>query len=61
MSQMIPRLTHAMAVIEGGDPRPVTSVKIVEIESGDWGVGGQALTTKTAKGRAGGKPAVAKG
>ena len=55
MTQMISRLTDAMLAIEGENLRPVTWVKVDEIESGDWGIGGQALTTEAVKALAGGK------
>jgi len=45
-AEMITRLTDAMVEIEGENMRGVTWVKIDEIESGDWGIGGQALTTQ---------------
>lgn len=44
-SQIITKLTDAMVSIEGENMRPVTSVIIEEARSGDWGIGGQALTT----------------
>lgn len=43
--QMIGSLTDAMVAIEGEAMRAVTSVVIEEIRSGDWGIGGNALTT----------------
>jgi 4-oxalocrotonate tautomerase len=45
-SQMIRRLTEAMVEIEGENLRPLTWVVIDEIKSGDWGVGGNGLTTE---------------
>jgi len=42
---MIQRLTEAMVAIEGDAMRGVTSVIIEEVQSGDWGIGGNALTT----------------
>jgi 4-oxalocrotonate tautomerase len=35
-----------MVEIEGEAMRPVTWVTIEEVESGDWGIGGKALTTQ---------------
>ena len=61
MSQTTSRLTDAMVAIEGENLRPVTWVKVDEIESGDWGIGGQALTTEAVKALAGGKTPVAAG
>jgi 4-oxalocrotonate tautomerase len=43
--QMISKLTDAMVSIEGENMRGVTWCVIEEVESGDWGIGGQALTT----------------
>jgi 4-oxalocrotonate tautomerase len=48
-AEMIARLTDAMVAIEGENMRGVTWVKIDEIESGDWAIGGQALTTEAVK------------
>jgi 4-oxalocrotonate tautomerase len=44
-SQMITKLTDAMVSIEGESMRGVTGCVIEEVESGDWGIGGNALTT----------------
>ena len=60
-TQMITRLTDAMVSIEGENMRGVTWVKIDEIESGDWGIGGQALTTEAVKALAAGKTPAAVG
>ena len=35
-----------MVEIEGESMRPVTWVTIDEVESGEWGIGGKALTTQ---------------
>ena len=43
--QIIKKLTDAMVAIEGENMRQVTWVTIEEVESGDWGIGGNALTT----------------
>jgi 4-oxalocrotonate tautomerase len=43
---MIVKLTDTMVEIEGEAMRPVTWVTIEEVESGDWGIGGKALTTQ---------------
>ena len=43
---MIEKLTDTMVEIEGEAMRPVTWVTIEEVESGDWGIGGKALTTQ---------------
>jgi 4-oxalocrotonate tautomerase len=60
-AQMISRLTDAMVSIEGENMRGVTWVKVDEIESGDWGIGGQVLTTEAVKALAAGKTPVAAG
>jgi len=44
--EMISKLTDAMVSIEGENMRQVTCVVIEEVKSGEWGIGGQALTTK---------------
>jgi len=43
--EMIAKVTDAMVAIEGESMRGVTWVKINEVASGEWGIGGQALTT----------------
>ena len=40
---MIEKVTDAMVAVEGDAMRPVTWVKINEIEQGDWGIGGKCL------------------
>ena len=47
--EMIERLTDTMVQIEGENMRGVTWVVIEEVASGEWGVGGQALTTEDIK------------
>lgn len=44
--QMIQKLTDAMVSIEGENMRGVTWVKIHEVASGDWAIGGKPLTTE---------------
>ncbi|TDR14637.1 tautomerase family protein [Marinicella litoralis] len=46
---MIKQVTDTMVSIEGENLRGVTWVKISEVQSGDWGIGGNALTTKQVK------------
>jgi 4-oxalocrotonate tautomerase len=53
--QMISKLTDAMVSIEGENMRGVTWVKISEIASGDWGIGGQSVTTDAVKELAAGR------
>ena len=55
--QIIKRLTDAMVSIEGENMRGVTWVKISEVTSGDWGIGGQSLTTEAVKELAAGRHA----
>jgi 4-oxalocrotonate tautomerase len=43
--EIITKLTDAMVAIEGENLRPYTLVTIEDVRSGDWGVGGKALTT----------------
>ena len=47
--EMISRLTDTMVEIEGDAMRGVTWVVVEEVQSGDWGIGGQALTTGDVK------------
>ncbi|HEX2973156.1 MAG TPA: 4-oxalocrotonate tautomerase family protein [Tepidisphaeraceae bacterium] len=54
--EMIRKLTDAMVSIEGENMRSVTSVIIEEVKSGDWGMGGNPLTTGDVKALAAGKP-----
>jgi 4-oxalocrotonate tautomerase len=42
---MIHQLTETMVEIEGENLRPVTWVIVEEVKSGDWGIGGNGLTT----------------
>jgi 4-oxalocrotonate tautomerase len=53
--QMITKLTDAMVAIEGESMRKVTWVIIEDVKSGDWGIGGQAVTTDAVKAIASGK------
>ena len=47
-SAVITKLTDTMVSIEGENTRPVTWVVIEEVRSGEWGIGGQPLTTEAA-------------
>ncbi|MBY6014745.1 tautomerase family protein [Qipengyuania gaetbuli] len=40
---LIGKVTEAMVEVEGEAMRPVTWVRIMEVEQGDWGIGGQLL------------------
>ena len=53
--EMIRKLTDAMVSIEGENMRQVTWVVIEEVKSGDWGIGGNHLTTSDVKALAAGK------
>jgi 4-oxalocrotonate tautomerase len=53
--EMIRKLTDTMVSIEGENMRSVTMVVLEEIKSGDWGVGGNPLTTNDVKALAAGK------
>lgn len=44
--EMIARLTDAMVEIEGEALRGVTWVTLEEVESGDWGMGGNGVTAQ---------------
>ena len=53
--EMIKKLTDAMVSIEGENMRPVTWVIIEDVTSGEWGIGGQAMSTDAVKALAAGK------
>jgi 4-oxalocrotonate tautomerase len=55
--EMIEKLTETMVEIEGENMRGVTWVVVEEVESGHWGIGGQALTTEAVRALAAGVPA----
>jgi 4-oxalocrotonate tautomerase len=55
--QSISKLTDAMVSIEGENMRQVTLCLVEEVESGDWGIGGKALTTADVHALARGKAA----
>ena len=46
---MIRKITDAMVEIEGEAMRGVTWVRVHEVESGNWGIGGRGLTTADVK------------
>jgi 4-oxalocrotonate tautomerase len=52
---MIEKLTDAMVSIEGENMRQVTWVVVEEVNSGEWGIAGKALTTEDVKALAAGK------
>ena len=55
--QIINKLTDAMVSVEGENMRGVTWVVLEEVKSGDWGIGGNALTTADVHALAAGAPA----
>jgi 4-oxalocrotonate tautomerase len=55
--QIIKKVTDAMVEVEGEAMRGVTWVTIHEVASGEWGIGGQPLTTEAVKALAAGKQA----
>ena len=55
--EMIKRVTDAMVSIEGENMRGVTWVRILEVKSGQWAIGGNALTASAVKDLAAGKAA----
>lgn len=50
---MIEKVTNAMVAVEGEAMRPVTWVRIQEIESGEWAIGGSPLTASDVRKMAG--------
>ncbi len=55
--EIVEKLTDAMVSIEGENMRPVTWCIVEEVHSGDWGIGGNPLTTAGVKNLAAGQPA----
>ena len=47
--EMISKVTNAMVEIEGEAMRGVTWVRIHEVASGNWGIGGKGLTAADVK------------
>ena len=47
--EMIRKLTDTMVSIEGENMRSVTWVVVEEVKSGDWGIGGNPLSTEYVK------------
>jgi 4-oxalocrotonate tautomerase len=46
---MIRKVTDAMVEIEGEAMRGVTWVRVQEVASGNWGIGGKGLTAEDVK------------
>lgn len=55
--EMVRKLTDTMVSIEGENMRGVTWVVVEEVKSGEWGIGGQTLTTQDVKALAAGAKA----
>jgi len=51
---IVKELTDAMVRVEGENMRQVTWVVVEEVRSGDWGIGGNTLTTEAVKALAAG-------
>jgi 4-oxalocrotonate tautomerase len=54
---LIAKVTEAMIDVEGESMRPVTWVRINEIEQGDWAIGGKTLKAADVHALAAGKAA----
>lgn len=46
---MISKVTEVMVAIEGENMRGVTWVRVIDVPSGQWGIGGKALTAADIK------------
>ncbi len=46
---MISKVTEVMVSIEGEAMRGVTWVRVIDVPSGQWAIGGKALTTADVK------------
>ena len=55
--ELIAKVTEAMIEVEGEAMRPVTWVKINEVEQGDWAIGGKQLRAADVHALAKGKAA----
>jgi len=55
--QITSKLTDALVSIEGENLRQVTFCLVEKVESGDWGIGGKAMTTADVHAPARGKAA----
>lgn len=55
--QLIDKVTRAMIEVEGENMRAVTWVRIKEFESGDWAIGGRALSASDVHALAAGRAA----
>ncbi|MBI6770544.1 tautomerase family protein [Pseudomonas syringae] len=48
-AKIIESITEAMVEVEGENMRAVTWVIFEEVKSGDWGIGGKAITAEAVK------------
>lgn len=44
--QIIERVTDAVVSVEGENMRPLTTVILEDVKSGDWGLGGRGATVE---------------
>lgn len=51
-AQVIEKVTNAMVEVEGDAMRSVTWVRVKEVRSGHWGIGGNTPSTADIKGMA---------
>jgi 4-oxalocrotonate tautomerase len=54
---LIDKVTEAMVAVEGEGLRPVTWVRIMEVEERDWAIGGKPLSAGAVHGLQGSKAA----
>ena len=54
-TDLIARFTDAIVAVKGENMRSVTWVLIEDVRSGEWGIGGQAMTTNDVRALAAGK------
>lgn len=53
--EIIRKLTDAMVSVEGENLCPATWVLVEEVRSGEWGIGGHAMTTDDVRAMSAGK------
>ncbi len=51
--ELIEKVTDAMVAVEGEELRSVTWVRIIEVEQGNWAIGGQPLNAAAVHGMGG--------
>jgi 4-oxalocrotonate tautomerase len=54
--EIVAKLTDAMVAVEGENMRPVTWCIVEEVQSGNWGIAGNPLSTSDVKSLAAGEP-----